>query len=397
MRAVVSGWEVKRAVFKELAARILGFLEGAWAEQASSQEDRTPPPLFLDTANGLKRVETFEDLLDALAALDRLVCAYVTLELSRYSPSVPIAAQDDRSPAVYRWASVLFEAYRRVLADAADVVWAPKGDLAVVAGRITIDDRAAASSPAVKEFLTRVRGFVLLSLWVASRSDLGKQFVTRLARSNAAATVQVQYKGKPSSLLAYVGGPGCHCKALGGDQVTTADIRCRAGLIAEGAGDPSILGAPVWLPEQGPVTLMDLMDKGKPELAFDYQRWGSYTGPDAALARILSGSVSFTRDRAPFYAPPRIDLLHELIHVLHNATGANREKVMTLTDGERHIFTTAEEYWTIVGGAITENGFNASIGAPDRASHGGLPLSALQPADPEAVNSFHALSRLGAS
>lgn len=383
-------------MFKKLADEILGLLESAYVKEPSSEE--TPPPLFLAAANALKRVTTFEELLDALAALDSVVCAYVTLELSRYSPSLPIAKQQDRSPAVYRWASVLFEAYRRVVVDAGDAIRAPQGDLAVVVGRITIDGKAAATSPAVKEFLAIVHGFVLLSLWVATRSDLGRQFVARLAQSNAAALVQIQYKGDMSSLLAYVAGAGCYCRALGGDEVTGADIRCRAGLIAEGTGGPSSLGAPVWLPAEGPVTLTNLMLKGEPEhRAFAFQEWDTYEGVDAALAKILSGSVSFTRDRAPFYAPPRIDLLHELIHVLHNARGANREKVMTLTIGERHIFTTAEECWTIVGGDITENGFNALIGAPDRASHGGLPLSGLHPSDPEAVNTFHALSRLGAS
>ena len=385
-------------MFKKLADEILRLLKTR--SELSSEEAEAPPPLYLDAVNALKRVKTFEDLLDALAALDSVVCAYITLELSRYTPSVPIAKQDVvKSPAaVYRWASVLFEAYRRVLAGAGNVVRAPEGDLAVVTGRITIDDKAAKTSSAVREFLTTVHGFVLLSLWVATRSDLGKQFVNQLAQSKAAALVLVQYAGKPSSLLAYVAGHGCYCKALEGDEIATADIRTRAGSIAAGVGGPSSLGAPVWLPEEGPVTLTDLALKEEPEYkAFEFQKWDRYKGVDAALAKILSGSISFTRDRAPFYAPPRIDLLHELIHVLHNATGTNREKVMTLTVGEQHIFTTAEEYWTIVGGDITENGFNALIGAPDRASHGGLPLSGLDPSDPEAANSFHALSRLGAS
>lgn len=384
-------------MFAKLAAEILKVLEKRSGMGGKVDPMNPPPPLYLKAVTALNEVETFGDLLNALAALDTVVCAYVTLELSRYDPSVAIAKQEViKSPAsVYRWASVLFDAYRRVVAGAGKVIRAPGGDLGVVAGRIAIDEKAAAISPAVAEFLTTVHGFVLLSLWVASRSELGEQFVSQLAQSKAAALVQVQYKAGPASLLAFVGASGCYCTAPPDDAVPGADIRTRAGTIIKGAGGPSSLGAPVWPPEE---RLMELLESDKTaHKVFGFQKWGSYTGVDAALAQILSGSVSFTRDRAPFYTPPRIELLHELIHVLHNATGANREKVDALSPGERVIFKDAEEYWTIDGGEITENGFNALIGAPDRASHGGLSLAGLDPSNPAAASSFHELSGLGSS
>ena len=83
--------------------------------------------------------------------------------------------------------------------------------------------------------------------------------------------------------------------------------------------------------------------------------------------------------------------MHELIHVLHNACGTNRETVLAAQF--KDVWTNAEEYWTIDGGPINENLFNAEVGLPRRAGHRGIPLDALDPNSEEAQeNSFATLS-----
>jgi len=356
-------------VFEKLAKEISKLLNA----QSSAEERQLP--WHQDVVGRLSNVKTFEDLLDGLAALDGLTCAYTTSELSRYSPTVKIADQKDRSAAVLGRAGMLFEVYRRVLVAAVATVASPKSDLGAVAGRITIDEAAAKANKDVRDFLLGVRGFVLLSLWVASRSPVGAQLVTDLAQSNAAIMIRIFYKEEPASLLAFVAGPGAYAKSA---PRTGEDIRGRTEPITNSSGAPSQLGAPVWLTEQS---------AGELEAAsFKYQT------ADQALAKILTGSISFTRDRAPFYTPARIELLHELIHVLHNARGSNREKVMTLTEDEQRAFKDAEEYWTVAGGTISENAFNAVIGAPERWGHSGLMLTSLDPSSKEAGHSLRELA-----
>jgi hypothetical protein len=127
-----------------------------------------------------------------------------------------------------------------------------------------------------------------------------------------------------------------------------------------GAGAATEFGAPIWLDGRSAGELQDA--------SFDL------LGVDEALDRIFTGSLSFARDGRPFYTPPRIEVLHELVHAIHNAKGINREGHPGLTDDERHLWTNAEEYWTIAADPIGENALNAQIQAPGRHGHGGLPL-----------------------
>jgi len=359
-------------VFEKLVGKILDLLDG----KKSPDAGRERVSRHEDVVRQLTGVTAFDGLLDALAALDGLVCAYVTAELARYSPTVKIADQEDRSRSIAAQARVLFEVYQAVLRDpaAAKHVAAPVGDLATVAGRMVVDSTAASADKSVRMFLDGVRGFVLLSLWVSGRSGVGAQLITALAQANAAITIRIFYRSDSASLLAFPAGTGPYAKA--GTINPTDDIRGRTKPVTKGTGAPSDLGAPVWL-TGAPKTAGELL-----AASFKYQ------SVDEALAKILIGSISFTAHRAPFFTPARIELMHELIHVLHNARGSNREKVNTLKEDEVAAFKDAEEYWTIVGGTINENALNATIGAPDRWGHNGLTLAALDPKSDAAAISF---------
>jgi hypothetical protein len=113
-------------------------------------------------------------------------------------------------------------------------------------------------------------------------------------------------------------------------------------------------------------------------------------GVTEALRRIMTGSLSFTRDRSPYYVPSRIELQHELIHVLHNGRGENRERIVV---GLQQEWTNPEEYWTIAGPTPSENTLGAVLGLPPHYSHIGMPLDLLDltealPKSPEYTASF---------
>jgi hypothetical protein len=109
---------------------------------------------------------------------------------------------------------------------------------------------------------------------------------------------------------------------------------------------------------------------------------------ERALTKILSGSLSFDKNCRPFFTPARIELTHEIIHVLHNARGMNRAETRRLLESEQKIWSNPEEWWTIAAGEINENQFNQIIGAPDRYGHAGIPLSGLDKSSEWAQKSF---------
>ena len=196
--------------------------------------------------------------------------------------------------------------------------------LAQVIRRITVD--AAEGYKGVDEFLTSVREFLVLSLWVSARLPAGKQLLAALAaQPQALMTIDLRPKLGRSSLLAFV--PPGHEGAYGRPDTSGNRVRVdgfdKAEPIIKGTGSSSRLGAPVWLPrtkDQGPHA-PNAVDVA-PDL------FVGYVTVEEALIRILLGSVSFLQNRGVFYTPPRIELMHELIHVLHNASGTNREFVL---------------------------------------------------------------------
>jgi hypothetical protein len=347
---------------RSLAKSILKILASAgWDKRPS------PSPWHTRVLTSLGQVVNEANLLDAFVDLEGLVGAYVTSELSHYRPTARIADQEDRRRVIYDHAQTLFAAYRVLTPVARKMVAAGGPDMVTVASLITLDGGSTGGNKKAAAFLQEVDGFVIVSLLLGTRAPIGQRLVTKLAQAHAALSLRIVYKESPSSLLAFAGGGGAFCGA--GAASVLPGLRERAKPIAKGAGGPSQMGAPVWF------------DDGKSSAGELQAASFGKQSVDEALSKILMGSVSFTRDRVPFFTPARVEILHELIHVLHNARGSNREAVKgALNDAETGAWHNAEEYWTIAGGNITENEFNATIGAPDRHGHGGLPLSGLDPA-----------------
>lgn len=336
-------------------------------------------PIHQDTVKKLTGVKNFDDLLGAMAALETLVAAYIGLELTRYNWKTPIEQQEDRSTGIANSAQIVFDAYRMVLTGAAKSIAAPTENLAAVVNQIKIvDDIPAKQSKAVGAFVGAVRDFIVLSLWIATRPEPGRQLVDQLAAAKATLTLRILYKGAATSMNAFPAGPGAYCTGIG-EIDETADAVTRVDKVTTGTGAGSDMGAPVWL---------DTEPLAPELLAATFTR----QTVDEALSKILMGSISFTRDRSPFFTPARVELLHELIHVLHNAQGINREKVKGLTREEAYAYHDAEEFWTTAGPGISENAFNATLGLPDRYGHGGLPLADLRPTSPLARSSFQELA-----
>jgi hypothetical protein len=352
-------------MFENVAKDILRSLNGPKGELVPEPKDG----LYLDAAKRLESVSSLADLLGALVALDALVSARITLTMSRYRLDDKISAQPDRSGEALAQARLLLAAYQRVLADpaAAKAVTVSLGPLA---DRFAVDDKAAQKNERAREFLAAVRQMVLISLAAGQSSGASKLLLDQLATAAAKVKVMVVYKQDPSSFLAFAGGNKTHCKAVRG-KTDAKDLTERFQDVEADTGDPSDMAAPVWLTD----------GKNAGELA---DASFKYISVGAALEQIFIGSLSFTSTQAPYYSPPRIEILHELVHVLHNARGENRERAAGMTGPEVAAWTNPEEYWAIAGDTVSENALNAQIGAPDRHGHSGLPLPMLTPVSPAA-------------
>lgn len=77
------------------------------------------------------------------------------------------------------------------------------------------------------------------------------------------------------------------------------------------------------------------------------------------------------------FIPFQVQIIHELIHALHNAQGANSRGIYLRPGEERGLWETYEEYVTIKNGTINESQFITQYGAIAREHHGGISSSAL--------------------
>ncbi|MFI5495732.1 hypothetical protein [Actinoplanes sp. NPDC051859] len=338
----------------------------------------------------LTKVKTLDDLLDALRSLEFVVAARNALTLSKYAWTEPLIKQEDRSADVRQQAMVLYKAYRSVAAKVAPVLAGglpgvpaesaellkAKADFATVAGRITVD--TGENQPGTADYLGVIHQMVLLCLAVTTRGADGRRLLAGLAASpKAAIIIDLRHKLNPSSLLAY-GPDGSDSQYAKPAAPLTGDIPAST----RGAGSRSYLGAPVWLDGE-----IDSTEAGS-------QLFKKYLSVDRAHERILLGSLSFGEGKFAFFSPLRIELMHELLHVLHNAQGTNRAAVKLTGGLTTALWTNGEEYATIAGGDLTENALGAEIGLPDRYGHSGLSLDFLSAKSEAAVDSLAKLSRI---
>lgn len=373
-------------MYAQLAQNILKTLPKTEAEL----RQEAPLPADKELHHRLATVKTLDDLLDALRSLEFVVAARNTLTLSKYASEVPLAEQEDRSAEVRRQAMVLYKAYRIVAAKVATVLASglpqvpaespellqAKADFGTVAGRITVD--IGEGPPGTADYLGVIHQMLLLCLAVTTRGVDGRRLLAGLAASpKAAIIIDLRHKLNPSSLLAY--GPD---KSNSQYAQPTAPLTGDVPMRDRGLGSHSYLGAPVWLDGN-----VGSLEAG--QLLFE-----KYLPMDLAHERILLGSLSFGESKYAFFSPLRIELMHELLHVLHNAQGTNRAAV-ALTGGlNPMLWTNGEEYATIAGGDLTENALGAEIGLPDRYGHSGLSLDLLSSKSEAAVDSLATLSRI---
>ncbi|MBL9006726.1 MAG: hypothetical protein JNJ46_20890 [Myxococcales bacterium] len=337
-------------------------------------------PWHREVIDLLNRAAAVTDVFDLLMALEALVADRIGEQLGQYNIQQAIVGQTDRSQEILEYASTLYEVYLLAAQHARHPRFINAGgpDMATVATNIRIQ---AGQPKKTRQFLETVDRFVMLSLQCATRAAVGARLVNKLALTNADVVIRVVWKETPSSLLAFNGAGQPFCQAGAAPIHLNPSTKQRVKPVVKGGGAASDIGAPVWFDDG--VTSAGMLQ----HLSFNNQ------SVDEALRKILIGSLSFNSSRYPFYTPPRIELLHELIHVLHNARGSNRVNIQNvLNQNEQHAWHNAEEYWTIAGGNITENSFNSLIGLPARYGHGGVTLRGLDPNAPEAQESLATLS-----
>ena len=338
--------------------------------------------LLDNTAADFAKVATLDDLLSALAGLDKLTVAQITNVLALYDLDKPIKDQRSRINRLYRLARLPSAAYERAIAEPGVMISvAPR--LGSLNGAISIHSQLNRQTADPRElgFLQAVCDFVMLSLVIgATASPAGQALLSQLQNARASAEIFLKKCPGPASFIAETS-PGAYCTA--GPHIGDVDPRQRYGQVKPGAGAATSFGAPIWLDEGADLSGLDTFfaDVSKAD----------------ALGRIFTGSVSFGRGAYPFYTPPRIEVLHEMVHVLHNARGENRAN-LRMPLGETQLWTNPEEYWAIDGGtAFTENAQNAQFAfsgfsAPVRYGHSAAMLHMLSPDDPDARCTMRQLS-----
>jgi hypothetical protein len=297
---------------------------------------------YLLAAGNLKKVDSLDSLFDALISMEALVCARVGEHLKRYNLDVPIKAQPGLSEYPMTQGSFLLWAYQQVLSDASANA-ALTSMMSECFGPLTEkfpDSQVPINQDrTVQPFLLAARQIIVLSLAVGKNYRVTKDLFNQF-RAVSYARVGVGYESKPSSLAANTGLPSSHCVSIV-PVSSPATLRERYSNVRHGTGGSSALRFPVWLPDSS----KDIDRQGTPFKFITVQD---------ALTLTLSGSLSFAAGEMPYYSPPRFDILHELIHVLHNAYGENREKAGNetkdeMTAQEQVVWSNPEEYWTIEG------------------------------------------------
>jgi hypothetical protein len=327
----------------------------------------------------LAGVHDLDSLLDGLVALDTAVAGWINNEIRQYQMNVPLAGQPDRSQTILDYARLLLAAYQRVLADV-PATHAVEASLGGVAGLISLDVASAGGRQEGLIFIRKIRDFVLLTLATAARIRAGQTLVARLQHYQQPISVRLVYKEDPTSLLAFPNGVGTRGTEVL-DPDPNASLQERVAGLIPGNGGPSQVAAPVWLTE------------GASAGTLTTGTW-DHLALNEALDRVLIGSLSFARDRNPFYTPPRIEVLHELVHAAHNGAGENREAHNGITNAENAVWSNAEEFWTIAVDNAGENAMATQVLAPDRYGHGGLPLRDLVPGADATQHSLHQHSRI---
>ncbi|RSM42515.1 hypothetical protein DMA12_21625 [Amycolatopsis balhimycina DSM 5908] len=319
----------------------------------------------------------FPGLLRALRETEIAFANRITVELAGYELDKPISTQNDRSGIITDYAEVLFCAYEAV-ATVTGAVPDPSGDLAAVVGTLSVAKPLARTPKTCDrevDFLNGVGNLLVLSLWVSSLSDPGRRLLTRLATTKKPLSIGTVYKSEPSSLLANPNAHGVNATAAAdAGQMTEEEdetqTRSRLARIAPGHGGESVLSAPVHAPE----------------LEEQWKIFETLSARDALIV-IMRGSISFDAEGRPYYSPSRVELMHELLHIHHNALGENRAN-LPMNQKMRAVWKDAEEFWTIAAGDLTESDFAVDLGLPRRRSHSGLRLSGLDPRSADAQKSF---------
>ncbi|VEG92072.1 hypothetical protein [Legionella spiritensis] len=123
------------------------------------------------------------------------------------------------------------------------------------------------------------------------------------------------------------------------------------------SGDSSILDVPITIPKDkyDSENIVELMSK--PDMLYSF------------LSIMMSGTITFN-DNEISYMPFQLELLHELIHALHNAQGINYRNI-PLSSTEKNRWKNYEEYVTISGAEICEADFSPLYGATPRDNHAG--------------------------
>lgn len=94
------------------------------------------------------------------------------------------------------------------------------------------------------------------------------------------------------------------------------------------------------------------------------------------MNNLMIGGLSLDPTGVSFI-PFQVQIIHELIHALHNAQGANSRDIYLRPGEERKLWETYEEYVTIKSGTINESQFITEYGAIAREHHGGISSSVL--------------------
>jgi hypothetical protein len=211
-------------------------------------------------------------------------------------------------------------------------------------------------------FLEKMHYAVLLSLMKAkcstSKSDFVSKLLQTLTTKGHTITLAVNYTSAQKSFAIYM----CSSNALAKPGKKDAQDKIKS--ITRGEGSSSLFLMPVWPePNQSIKDVFGIYFTDKNAI-------------ERAINNLIMGSFSFDEQGGIFYTSMSLEIIHELIHALHNSRGTNRQNIYRIKEFML-VWKDSEEYWTIKGGKISENSMCDLADGHRRYTHFGLSISSI--------------------
>ncbi len=238
----------------------------------------------------------------------------------------------------------------------------------------------------IQKFLEIGRSMVLLALLKEGKTELGSNLLEGLNNEHSLG-ISVSFTSDARECMTVTPeGKQAFAKINNEPLMQDSFDQLSSQRVENNTGSGSILNIPVIITEENCYQILD--DKSKPSYNF-FPFVAKHGTVDTLVQSLMNGSVFFD-EKGPSFLPFQVELIHELIHVLHNSQGRNMRGV-SMEEHMKSLWGSYEEFMTIRGGDLCEAKFADAHGARPRKGHDASQSSVLF--EPDKTTSIQKLSQ----